>query len=185
VEEEADVREIQEKLEQLEGFEGGWSRYLALTTALVAVVAAISSLRSGDLANRALLDKGEATLLQSRASDAWSFYQAKSIKAHLAELDERMSPSDANRKRSGDYERELTEIKSRAEDLERKVEAENVAADRLFETHHELALSVTLFQIAIALSALSALLRRKWVWVLSIAMTIVGIGLSVGTLLSG
>jgi Domain of unknown function (DUF4337) len=184
VEEDLDVREVQEKLEQLEGFETGWSRYLALSTALIAVAAAIASLQSGDLANRALLSKSEATLLQSRASDEWSYYQAKSIKAHLAELDERQAQSDSARKRSADYERELVEIKRRGDDLQRQVEAANVKADRLFESHHDLALSVTMFQIAIAMSALSALLRRKSFWILSIGMSVVGLGLLIGTTLS-
>src|SRR6266567_3850644 len=57
-----------------------WLQWLALTTAIFAVLGAIASLKSGQLANEALLDLNEATLKQSQASDEWSYYQAKGIK---------------------------------------------------------------------------------------------------------
>src|SRR5258707_10864032 len=57
-----------------------WLQWLALSTALFAVLAAIASLKSGQLANESLLRMNEATLKQAQASDAWSYYQAKGIK---------------------------------------------------------------------------------------------------------
>jgi uncharacterized membrane protein YcjF (UPF0283 family) len=57
-----------------------WLQWLALSTALFAVLAAIASLKSGQLANDSLLRMNEATLKQAQASDAWSYYQAKGIK---------------------------------------------------------------------------------------------------------
>jgi len=57
-----------------------WLQWLALSTALFAVLAAIASLKSGQLANESLLRMNEATLKQAKASDAWSYYQAKGIK---------------------------------------------------------------------------------------------------------
>jgi len=182
--EETDVRETRESLEVLEGFEGGWSGYLAFSTALVAVVAAIASLQSGDFANRALIEKNQAVLLQTRAADEWSHYQAKSIKAHLAEFEYRQTHDEEARKRFAGYESELGDIKARAEKLERSVESANEEASRLFERHHHVALSVTTFQIAIALSALSALLKRKSFWILSIGLSVVGAGLLAAGLLS-
>lgn len=175
--EEAEVGEIRESLERLEGFASNWSGYLAFTTALVAVIAAIASLQSGDLANRALIEKNQAVLLQTRAADEWSHYQAKSIKAHLAEFEYRQTHDEEIPKRLAGYESELTDIKGRADQLERRVEAANEEAGRLFERHHHLALSVTTFQIAIALSALSALLKRKSYWLLSLGLSTVGAAL--------
>src|SRR5216684_6910144 len=57
-----------------------WLQWLALSTALFAVLAAIASLKSGQLANESLLRMNEATLKQAQASDAWSYYQAKGVK---------------------------------------------------------------------------------------------------------
>ena len=50
-----------------------WMRWLGLSTALFAVIAAIASLRAGHFADEALLRASEATLKQSEASDQWAF----------------------------------------------------------------------------------------------------------------
>src|SRR5581483_12013224 len=53
-----------------------WLRYVGLSAAIFAVVAAIAALRSGALIN-------EATIDQIKASDKWSEYQASREKEHL------------------------------------------------------------------------------------------------------
>ncbi len=53
-----------------------WILGVALTAALLAVLAAITALLAEHQANEAMLD-------QIRSSDKWAFYQAKSIKANL------------------------------------------------------------------------------------------------------
>src|ERR1700749_795022 len=50
-----------------------WVLFVALSTALIAVLAAITGLLAGEHAD-------EAMLSQIRASDQWAFYQAKGIK---------------------------------------------------------------------------------------------------------
>jgi TolB-like protein len=59
-----------------------WISWVALSTAVLAVLAAISALLSGKHAN-------EAMMSQIEASDQWNYYQAKSIKA--AVLDAKMT----------------------------------------------------------------------------------------------
>src|SRR5438094_938652 len=61
-----------------------WLRVMSLTTAILAVVAAISALRSATLVNEALLEQSKAVQSQAQASDAWAYYQAKGIKSHTA-----------------------------------------------------------------------------------------------------
>src|SRR5260370_33460777 len=80
-----------------------WLQWLALSTALFAVLAAIASLKSGQLANESLLRMNEATLKQAQASDAWSYYQAKGIKQVTLEseadvLSISRPPADVNSK---------------------------------------------------------------------------------------
>src|SRR5450432_3427568 len=58
-----------------------WTTYLSLSTAIIAVFAAVSSLESGANSNDAILEKNDAVLDQSRASDQWALYQAKVIRA--------------------------------------------------------------------------------------------------------
>ena len=51
-----------------------WVLGVALSTALIAAIAAIASLLAGDYVNEAMLE-------QIKASDHWAHYQAKGIKA--------------------------------------------------------------------------------------------------------
>jgi hypothetical protein len=58
-------------------------RGILLLAALVAVIAAIASLLSNQHATAALQAKNEAILDQAHATDAWNFYEARSIKQHI------------------------------------------------------------------------------------------------------
>jgi hypothetical protein len=152
-----------------------WIITLSLTTAMLAVFAAIASLLSGANSNEAILAKNEAVLHQARASDQWTYYQAKSVKANLADLRAdvvgREDPAAAERMRgeADRYRREGAEIEKSAHALEDKVEMSNRLADHLLEHHHRYAISVTLFQIAIAMCAIAALVRRRFLWLIGLA----------------
>ena len=71
--------------EQLEEHGGTFLKRIALTTALFAAFAAVAALRAGATVNHALVLKTEAARLQAEASDQWAYYQAKGIKAAVAE----------------------------------------------------------------------------------------------------
>jgi hypothetical protein len=71
--------------EELEKEGGAFLKRIALTTAILAALAAIASLYAGATVNEALVLKTEATRLQAEASDQWAYYQAKGIKAAVAE----------------------------------------------------------------------------------------------------
>lgn len=157
-----------------------WVRYLPLSTAMIAVFAAVASLLSGSNSNEAILAKSEAMLAQSQASDQWAYYQAKSVKATLSEgeaaivgdgkpaLVEKFT-ADAKR-----YRGETEEIQKKATELENQVKEDNERSERRMERHHKFAFAVTLLQIAIALAAIAALTRRRSLWFISIAVSIAG-----------
>src|SRR5208337_1636813 len=100
----------------------------AVTAAVLAVLAAFGSLLSGHAVNQAILD-------QTKATDQWAFYQAKSTKSHVyqvgGELIKALSltrstaanDSDGSSQRhfqqeSERYDREKEEVKKEAEHLE-------------------------------------------------------------------
>src|SRR5437763_10990004 len=68
-----------------------WISWVALSTALLAVLAAIAGLLSGRHGNEAMMN-------QIEASDQWSFYQAKSTEASVlgAKMSSMATPSDAD-----------------------------------------------------------------------------------------
>ncbi len=167
------TQEIKERMEEV--VEGNWSKYLAITTAIIAVLTALASLQSGTFANESLLEKNNAILAQSKASDQWNYYQAKGIKKNLAEYIYGQT-NDAKLKENVDrYTKEQLDIQKQAENLQKQAEEDNVKSEKLFEKHHKTAFAVTLFQIAITLSAITALLKRKSLWFLSIGLAALGI----------
>jgi len=133
-----------------------WISWVALSTAILAVLAAIAGLLSGRYVNEAMMN-------QIEASDQWNYYQAKSIKASV--LDAKMSlggaSNDSDQSKRDRYEKEQEKIKSEAEQKE-------AAAKSNFHKHEVFAGGVTMFQIAIAIAAISALTRKRRFWIVSL-----------------
>ena len=76
---EVPIEHLQEQLnESTRESEEKWILLVALTAAILAVLAAITSLLAGHYANEAMIE-------QLQASDQWAYYQAKGIKASLLE----------------------------------------------------------------------------------------------------
>ena len=163
----------------------GWTRFIAVVTALLAVVAAIGALRSGLLVNEALLAKNDEISLRTQATDQWNYYQSKSIKgvvyattgALLPPASPEYAKSQAEVVR---YAREQEDIKKKAEGLEKRAEENDRISARDMDRHHIFAFSVSLCQIAIALSAVAALTRSRRVWVFGLAAGIAGVAALIG-----
>jgi hypothetical protein len=144
-----------------------WVLYVALTTAIVAVLAAITGLLAGDHAD-------EAMLAQIRSSDQWAFYQAKSIKSEIIAGANKTILALGKKPAAQDS----AKIKSNKAD-QAKIMAE---AKRLDNESHEhvakhkiLARGVTLFQVAIAIGAISIITKRKSLWFASMGFAVIGI----------
>jgi hypothetical protein len=139
-----------------------WISWVALSTAILAVLAAIAGLLSGKHAN-------EAMMSQIEASDQWNYYQAKSIKASVLDAKIALSAaaSEKDREKAARYEEEQSEIKKEAERKE-------IDAKTNFHRHETYARAVTMFQIGIAVAAISALTRKRAFWFVSLVFGAVG-----------
>ena len=142
--------------------------FVALSSAITAVLAAVAALLAGAHANEAMLD-------QIRASDKWSYYQAKSIKAAMLsskiELLTEMGkkPKEKDEEKVVEYRKEQEEIQKEGKELEHHSHGH-------FQLHEIFARGVTLFQVAIALAAISALTRRRRFFYVSLGFVCVGLG---------
>jgi hypothetical protein len=183
-EEDLETGELKEHLSHtVEHGQGGprWTQYLSVSTALLAVLAAVASLQSGAYSNNALLVKSDGVLQQARASDAWSYYQAKGTRATImsvqAEALAASNPSAAARMRqeADRYRDEQKVIQASAGALESKVKEDDQRAETLLEHHHQFARAVTFSQISIALAAIAALMKKKWLWLVSLGAGAAGI----------
>lgn len=139
-----------------------WISWVALSTAILAVLAAIAGLLSGMHAN-------EAMMSQIESSDQWAYYQAKGIKA--AVLDAKISLSgngtEEDKTKAERYQDEQKEIQKEAN-------AKQNEAKSNFQQHEILARGVTMFQIAIAIAAISALTKKRRFWIVSLFFGIAG-----------
>jgi hypothetical protein len=140
-------------------------RVTALSTAMLAALAAVASLKAGATVNDAILLKTEATQLQAQASDQWAYYQAKGIKGAVAAASiqtwraaGKTPPPDLTAA-VDKYTAQQDSITTAAHALEHERDAKIAEADRLLEHHHAFASAVALLQVAIALGAVAALTR--------------------------
>ena len=130
-----------------------WTKYVSLMIVALAVITAYGSLKSGGYSGRVLLN-------QSKASDEWAFFQAKSIKRSLAEMEARMgSPqTQAEAKQRADrYQAEQDEI-------QRKAKAYEVDRDEAAKHGPPLGTAIAALQIAIALASVCLITKRKSLW---------------------
>lgn len=181
---EVETKDLQESIERIDDTtaerkraekEVDWIRFIGLSTAILAVFAAIAALQSSNLVNEALIH-------QIKASDTWAEYQADRQKDHVYTialnglLDAAASkpaakPAGARiaeyRAKIADESRKETALSDSAKDLERETEDE-------MRKHHAFEYSVALLQVAIAVGAVSALTRVKPIWYLSLLIGAIG-----------
>lgn len=149
-----------------------WIRGVVITTTCLAVMTAIAAARGGACG-------AKTQLLTAIESSKWAYYQAKSIKQNLAESQKNAFEVEVigttNAEQKTLYEEKLktaTQEISRydAEKNQIKKEAEDTAvSNKLIATKGNFfSASVVFFQIGIMLSSVSALLKRKFMWILGL-----------------
>lgn len=159
-----------------------WLNYLALTTVILAVCATLSTFKGGGYSTRSVMS-------QTQASDQWAFFQSKSIKSYIyemqrdkLELELKSSGSrmpkdvaaeyskriDDYGKKIAKYDKEKTEIQSEAKRFE------SVRNDA--QRHSQIfGIAVIYLQIAILLSSIAALMKKKVLWILGVMVGGAGI----------
>jgi hypothetical protein len=156
---------------------------LAVLTAILSTVGAIFGYMGGHSQNAALLYKNEAAIQKTSASNQWNYYQAKSNKQNLAELSVTLTTGEAQQKFKEAverYKKEKEEIKAEADKLEAAAKEADHHSEAEMHVHERWALATTLLQIAIALSAITLLTRKRWMLVGVYGAT--ALGVAVGTM---
>jgi hypothetical protein len=158
-----------------------WLNYLALTTVIFAVCATLSTLKGGGFSTRSVMT-------QAQASDQWSYYQSKSIKGYVYELQREKFEMDlktnkgmsraladdyekriaAYKEKIDRYEKEKEEIKKKAEDLEKRRDDAQIHSGAF-------GLAAMFLQIAILLSSIAALMKKKLFWFIGMGAGAIGL----------
>lgn len=150
---------------------------VSLTMAVLAVLVAVITL----LGHRA---HTEEVVLQAKASDQWSYYQAKNIRQHQDELladlaaavtskdDSLMAKfRDKSSQEADRYKHEKDEIQDKARELEREVGIERNRADRYD-------LAEVFLEIGLVITSITLLSGRRIFWHSGVALSLVGLALA-------
>ena len=143
-----------------------WITWVALSTALLAALAAVTALLSGMNANEALIDR-------VTSSDSWSEFQANSVKLSILEADADLIKLN-DKKVPPRFTEKMNKYKGEKDRLSAKARAEEESYRQRLERHENLARGVTMFQIAISIAAIAALTKRRWFWYMGLGFGAIG-----------
>jgi hypothetical protein len=159
-----------------------WLNYLALTTIILAVCATMATFKGGGFSTRSVLS-------QTQASDQWAFFQSKSIKGYLYEmqkdqLEMQMKSQGAalTPALSGEFQKKIDGYAAKIAKYETEKGKIQADAKKLESVRDEaqrhgqaFGVAVIFLQIAILLSSIAALLKKKYIWILGVSIGIYGI----------
>ncbi|MES2114775.1 MAG: DUF4337 domain-containing protein [Pseudomonadota bacterium] len=157
-----------------------WLNRMALATVILAVCATLSTFKGGGYSTQSVIS-------QALASDQWAFYQAKSTKQHLYELQAEQlklqalalpkdNPAHAAyaekeaqyRAAIGRYAGEKQEIQTRAHELEQQRDAAK-------QHGKPFGIAVIFLQVSILLNSIAGLMKAKRIWWASIPVGLAGL----------
>lgn len=139
-------------------------RWVPLAAAILAVLAALSGFVSNVRSTAALVDKNDAIIATTRASDTYAQYQAGRIKFYVyqAAIDAgtardpaKLAAIAAGEKRKG------PPLLKKAEAYVSEAEHLNVQSERLLRSHEIIEIATTLFEVSIVLVSITALVGSR------------------------
>lgn len=143
---------------------------VAIFTAIISSCAALISYHSSSQQNEAFLLKNDAVIKQAQASDQWAYYQAKSSKGHLMELASELLPADKAKyyqQQLQKYNTQKQQIMLQAQQFEAASQSADKESDALMSTHHQESEGMLFLQIAISLASITALTKKRWLFIVA------------------
>jgi hypothetical protein len=150
-----------------------WTQWVALTTTVLAVCAAMSALKGAGYATRVQLST-------TQEANLWAYFQSKSVKQHAVELHREDLELARLEARTPEAQRRAAELLARAQaeaarydreknDVKAQAEAMQAAEGRLKRHSGAFGLAVMLLQCAIMLSSVGALIKKPVMWLIGLA----------------
>jgi len=167
------TEELQEHAEHAkEPFDKRVAGTMAIIAAVLAVVSVLGHITTT-----------EELLNQQKASDQWSYYQAKSIRRYQSEVARDLfaqlkneAMSETYVKNAEKYRKDDEDIQKEAQDLENESHLRGRQALRLH-------FGEVFLEVSIVFASLAILSKRPALWYASMAIGLVGVGAAITTLL--
>ncbi len=154
---------------------------VTFTIAVLAVVAAIGASLETTEGDKAIVAKNDAVLAQNQASDAWNFYQAKSLKKHLYTI-----AAAENGPRAADFKKTAAENAVDESKIQKDAKANEARRDQFLAAaeghehrHGHLTIASTLLHMSIAIATLAIILHKRWPWFTALGLGGAGVVLAV------
>ncbi len=153
---------------------------MALATVILAVCATLSTFKGGGYSTQSVIS-------QSQASDQWAFYQAKSTKQAIHEVQAeqlrlQVATLPAGSAVAQAYEKKIAEYKEKIERYtgeKKKIEADARELEQKRDdakTHgRPFGIAVIFLQVAVLLNSIAGLLKAQRVWWASIPVGLTGL----------
>ena len=136
-----------------------WHLYVAATSGLMAVLAAISSLQASGFSSQMLQEKNNSILYQSKANKEWNNFLALDITRQVSHKEVSLQQMD---------------FKKRADELEAQGAQATDKFQKHFEQNTHMVTAGTFLEAAIALASMSILVKRRSVWLGSLVLAAIG-----------
>jgi hypothetical protein len=154
-----------------------WEDWITKTTAVLAVLAALSSGQWGASNLKAILEQG-------KVDDGWSYYQSKSIKNHLAEHMQGLAGALAAERPAGqegalqkyraEMEAEAKRLAGEKAKIEGEVHAYEAARDAYVERSFWFEIAFACLQAGVVLSTIAAASKKKALWLAALTAGLLG-----------
>ena len=158
---------------------------VSITIAVLAVVAAIAGSLETVENGAAITESSHAVLAQDQATDAWNFYQAKSLKKRIDTLAAEQGGPNADKYRQAAAKEGGEEAGIQAEAKKDEAERDSLlrSSERHEQRHHRLTGAATLLEMAIAISTIAIITTRRWPWLISMLLGAGGLAVGAWALL--
>ncbi len=134
---------------------------IAVTTAIIAVLAAIASFQASSNSSLMLEEKNNSILFQNKANKQWNNYLADDITRHIRNV--------------STISQEQKDFQMKAESLESQRDQASNKFQTYFEKNSNFVTAGTFLEIAIALSAMSTIIKQRELWIFSLLIAGVGV----------
>ncbi|MEW6533475.1 MAG: DUF4337 domain-containing protein [Thermodesulfobacteriota bacterium] len=159
-----------------------WLNYLATTTVLLAVLATLSTFFGQKNSTRSVIS-------EIKASNQWNYFQAKKIRSYLFEVQkegleidlkmrEETIPARLNeqmQKRVDGFGSKIAKWQDDMNKIEKDARSFEQARDAALMHSQNFGLAVVFLQLAILLSSIAALMKKKPVWLSGLVVGAAGL----------
>jgi hypothetical protein len=156
-----------------------WHRHVALTTLIMALLAALGGMLAGMTANKALLNRTTEIIRMSSLEGDRQFVETLRSKHEiLAAMGRTPDPAEVQR---------IVAFEQGVAQLEAETAREEALALSVADAHMVFAVAVTLLSLGITLGGMAVVVERKWLWVVGLlvgAAGAAGLGMGILTMMS-